>query len=345
MGVALGSIITGKPIELEELKGKRIAIDAFNTLFQFITIIRDRMTGQPLMNSKGQITSHLSGLLYRTTKFLEAGVQPVFVFDGEPPAFKRGVVEKRKDIREQAHVRWQLALAEGDQKEILKRAKMSAKLNSEMIEQSKQLLTFMGVPWVQAPSEGEAQCAEMCSQKLVWASASQDWDSLLFGSPRMLRNMSVSGKKKIPKTGAYVEVNTELLDLKAVLSELGINREQLIIIGMLCGTDFNPGIHGIGPKKALALVKEKKTLANVIEAVKDKWEGPPAEEIFKFFMEPPVQKDVKITSGPLQPDNIRKFMTGQFEFSAERIEKVIKTLSELRPTADGLGKWAKSTNL
>lgn len=342
MGVALGGIISGKQIEFEELKGKQIAIDAFNTLFQFLTIIRDRMTGQPLMNSKGQITSHLSGLLYRTTKFIEAGLRPVYVFDGEPPAFKAGVVEERKTAREVAHVRWQFALAEGDHERALKSAKMSAKLTGEMIEQSKRLLTFMGVPWVQAPSEGEAQCATMCSQKLVWASASQDWDSLLFGSPRMIRNLSVSGRKKIPKTGAYVEVKPELLELRTVLSDLGINREQLILIGMLCGTDFNPGIYGIGPKKALALVKEKKTLAAVIEAVKEKWTGPPPEDVFRLFMEPPVLKDIKISAGPLQPDKIRKFMVSEFEFSADRIEKVIRTLSELQPSAGGLGKWIKT---
>jgi len=339
MGVALGSLITGEPIELEQLKGKRIAIDAFNTLFQFLTIIRDRMTGQPLMNSKGQVSSHMSGLFYRTTKFLEAGLQPVYVFDGEPPAFKAGVVEERKTRRDEAHVRWQFALAEGDQREIMKTAKMSAKLTGAMIEQSKQLLTFMGVPWVQAPSEGEAQCAVMCANKLVWASASQDWDSLLFGSPRMLRNLSVSGKKKIPRTGAYIEVKPELLELKTVQSKLGINHEQMIAIGMLVGTDFNPGIRGIGPKKALALVKEKKTLEKIIEAVKDKWTGPPPDEVFKFFMEPPALKDVKITSTPLQSDSIRHLMIDEFEFSSERVEKVIKTLSELRPSARGLGSF------
>lgn len=339
MGVALGSIITGKPIELEDLKGKRIAIDAFNTLFQFLTVIRDRMTGQPLMDSKGRITSHLSGLFYRTANFLEAGLHPVYVFDGEPPVFKHGVVEKRKTARELAHVRWQFALAGGDQKEILKTAKMSARLTNDMIEQSKQLLTFMGVPWVQAPSEGEAQCAVMCSQKLVWCSASQDWDSLLFGSPRMVRNLSVSGRRKIPKTGAYVEIKPELLELKTVLSELGINREQLILIGMLCGTDFNPGIHGIGPKKALVLVKEKKTLAKIIEAVKDKWTGPPAEEIFNLFTNPPVLKDVRIEAEPMRPDRIRRFMIDEFEFSPERVEKVIGTLQKLGLEQKGLGGW------
>ncbi|MBU5557488.1 MAG: flap endonuclease-1 [Candidatus Aenigmarchaeota archaeon] len=341
MGVALGSLITGEPIELERLKGKKIAIDAFNTLFQFLTIIRDRTTGQPLMDSKGRVTSHLSGLFYRTANFIEAGLLPVYVFDGEPPAFKAAVIEERKTARDVAHVRWQFALAEGDLSEALKRAKMSARLTGEMIEQSKQLLTFMGVPWVQAPSEGEAQCAAMCSQKIVWASASQDWDSLLFGSPRMIRNLSVSGRRKIPRTGAYVEIKPELLELKDVLLKLGIDREQLIAIGMLVGTDFNPGIPGIGPKKALALVKKHKKFSKIMESVKDKWKGPEPQEVLDFFKNPPVDKDVKIESKPLQPDKIRQFMVDNFEFSLERVNKVIKTLSELKPSASGLGKFLK----
>lgn len=339
MGVQLGNIIKGKEIELKQLSGKKIAIDAFNTLYQFLSIIRDRRTGQPLMDSKGRITSHLSGLFYRTAKFLEAGIRPVYVFDGEPPAFKFYTTEERRETRAAAHARWQAALERGaPREEVLKAAKGAARLTGEMLEQSKELLNNMGVQWVQAPSEGEAQCAHMCKQKLVWASASQDWDSFLFGSPRLVRNLSISGKKRVPRTGAYIEVKPEMLELKEVLSKLGITRKQLIIVGLLMGTDFNPGVKGYGPKKALALVKKEKTLGKILEKVE--WQGPPAQEVFDFFLNPPVS-DKKPEPKVLKPEKLRKMMVEEHDFSPDRVEKVLKTLEATRPKSTSLGKWVK----
>jgi len=339
MGVQLGNIVKGKEIELKQLSGKKIAIDAFNTLYQFLSIIRDRETGQPLMDSKGRITSHLSGLFYRTAKFLEVGINPVYVFDGPPPIFKYQTTEERKEIRAAAHAKWQAALEEGaPPEEILKAAKGAVKLTGAMIEQAKRLLNYMGVQWVQAPSEGEAQCAHMCAKKIVWASASQDWDSFLFGSPRLVRNLSISGRKRIPKTGAYIEIKPEILELKEVLSTLGINRKQLIIVGLLMGTDFNPGVKGYGPKKALSLVKKEKTLEKVLKKVE--WSGPPAQEIFDFFLNPPVSDELP-EKKVFQPEKLRKMMVEEHDFSPERVEKVIKTLETTRPKSTSLGKWIK----
>lgn len=339
MGVQLGNIIRGTEMELKQLSGKKIAIDAFNTLYQFLSIIRDRETGQPLMDSKGRVTSHLSGLLYRTTKFLEAGIRPVYVFDGKPPKFKFYTREERRDIRAAAHAKWQAALERGaPREEILKAAKGATRLTGEMLEQSKQLLDYMGVQWMQAPSEGEAQCAHMCSKKIVWASASQDWDSFLFGSPRLVRNLSVSGKKRLPRTGAYIEVKPEILELENILAELGLTREQLIIVGLLMGTDFNPGVKGYGPKKALALVKKEKTLSKVLEKVD--WQGPPAQEVLDFFLKPPVS-DKELEKKVLQPEKLRKMMVDEHDFSPGRVEKVIRTLESTRPKSTSLGKWIK----
>ena len=309
---------------MEFLSGKKIAIDAFNTIFQFLSIIRDRQTGQPLMDSKGRVTSHLSGLLYRTANFLQAGIKPIYVFDGQPPAFKLAVSKERREIREAAHAKWQAALEAGeDREEVLKAAKMSSRLTGEMLDQSKDLLSYMGVPWVQAPSEGEAQCAMMCRQKIVYASASQDWDSLLFGSTLLVRNLSVSGRRKIPRKENYVEIKPELLEINPVLEQLGLTREQLIVMAMLMGTDFNPGVQGYGPKKALKLVKEEKTLKRILEKVE--WIGPPPEEVFELFMNPPAV-ETSPEFKPPQREKILKMMVEEHEFSEERVQKVLKTL-------------------
>jgi len=339
MGVQLGGVIKGDAVELPQLSGKKIAVDAFNTLYQFLSIIRDRETGTPLTDSKGRITSHLSGLLYRTTKFLEAGIMPIYVFDGRPPAFKFATSAERREIRTAAHAKWQAALEEGaPAEEVLKAAKRSVRLTGEMVDSAKMLLDYMGVQWVQAPSEGEAQCAHMCAAGTVWASASQDWDSFLFGSPRLVRNLSVSGRKRLPKTGAYIDVNPEILELKNVLAALNLTREQLIVAGMLIGTDFNPGVKGYGPKKAIKLVQAEKTLENVLAKVA--WEGPPAQEVMDFFLKPPVS-DEPPAQKLLQPERLRALMVDEHDFSAERVDKVIKTLEGVRPKAGSLGKWVK----
>jgi flap endonuclease-1 len=211
-----------------------------------------------------------------------------------------------------------------------------------MIAQSKELLGYMGVQVVEAPSEGEAQAAVMARTGTIWASASQDWDSLLFGSPRLVRNLSVSGKKKVPGKDAYVEVSPELLELKHVLNELGINQEQLIAMGLLVGTDFNPGIKGIGPKTAFKIIKEEKTLDKIIAKAieKNPWEGPEPGQIMEFFLNPP-SKEVKLKSPPIEPGKIVKFLVDEHEFSAERIGKAVERLSKERPGKHSLGSWLK----
>jgi len=213
------------------------------------------------------VTSHLSGLFHRTSKLLEFGIEPVYVFDGKPPIWKKKTQEAREKIREEARKKWAEAVEKGE--EAIKYAQASSRLTGNMIDHAKELLDHMGIPWIQAPSEGEAQAAHMCKQGLVWAAGSQDWDSLLFASPRFVRNLTVSGRKKLPGKQTYVEVNPELIDLEHVKKELGINEEQIILLGILIGTDFNPGgIKGVGPKTALKLVKQHKTLENI---AKNSW--------------------------------------------------------------------------
>ncbi len=326
MGVNLGNIVPKKEVELTELSGKKIAIDALNQIYQFLSIIRDRMTGEPLKDSKGRITSHLSGLFYRTAKLIEAGISPAFVFDGEPPAFKKRTIEKREEMKKEAEKKWKEALEKGE--EAITYAQAAAKATDEMIEESKELIKLMGLPVIQAPSEGEAQCAFMAIQGDVFASASQDYDSLLFGSPRLIRNISITGRRKLPRKEVYIEVKPEIIELEKLLLELGIDRKKLVIMGLLIGTDYNPGgVKGIGPKKALELVKKCKNLKEVLKKVEWKF-NVDAEEIFEFFLDPPVTKKYKLEWKRPEREKLIKFMVDEHDFSSERVEKVIDNLEK-----------------
>ncbi len=340
MGVQISDLIKGRELEMEELAGKKVAIDAFNTIFQFLSIIRDRFTGEPLKDSRGRVTSHLSGIIYRFTNMLEAGIKPVMVYDGEYPPFKKSTIKEREERKQEAEKKWKEAVEKG--KPAIKYAQAASRLTDEMIESGKKLLGYMGIPFLQAPSEGEAMCAALCKDGTVDFAASQDYDSLLFGAPKLLRNISVSGKRKLPKQEVWIEVKPEVIELEKALKELGINREQLIIIGLLIGTDYNEGVKGVGPKTALKLVKEHEKLGKVLENVNwtDKVD---AHEIFNWFTNPPTINKPKIVWEKPQPDKIIKFMVDEHDFSRERIEKVVTRIEEVfgKGAQASLGSWLK----
>jgi len=339
MGVNLSDIVSGKPVEIPDLKGKTIAIDAYNTLYQFLSIIRDRFTGEPLKDSKGRVTSHLSGLFYRTTKLLESGVNLVYVFDGEPPKFKKKTVESRQTIREEAEERLEEARERGDVEGVRRYAQATSKLTDEMIRESKNVLECMGVPVIQAPSEGEAQAAWLVNSGKVWASGSQDWDSLLFGASRMVKNLTITGRRKIPRKEDYMEIRPEVIELDRVLSRLGVDRDQLIIIGILIGTDYNPkGVKGIGPKGALKLVKEKGDLNKIFSEVEWGFETS-SKEIFEFFKNPPVE-ECEIQRVKPDFEKLEGIMLDH-DFSRERVDKMIDRLKKTGKGERNLQAWFK----
>jgi flap endonuclease-1 len=341
MGIQIFDILPKKDLEIEDLKGRTLAVDAFLWLHQFLSIIR-QPDGTPLMDSKGRVTSHLSGIFYRSARLIENGIKLVFVFDGPSPSFKAATVEERKSIKEKAKLRWQEAIDEEDLKEARKAAQMTSHLTGEMVQQSKNLLEYMGIPVVQAPSEGEAQCAHLCRKGMVYAVSSQDSDSLLFNSPRLVRNLSMTGRRKLPRQDTYVEIKPEMIELEGALKELGLTREQMIIVGLLVGGDYNPGIRGYGPKKALELVRKEKTLENVLKKIE--WNHPtPAEQVFDFYMKPQIDENAKFEPRSPQPENIFKFMVDEHEFSQERIEKIVKILTDSKESNQqkSLGGWLK----
>jgi len=287
LGVYLTPIIVKRILSLEQLGGKFLAVDANNYLYQFLSLIRTR-DGSPLRDSHGHITSHLVGLAYRTTKLLlDYKIDLVFVFDGKPHELKKRELEKRREVREKAEKEWIKALKEGDYATAFSKAVMTSRLTKSMVDDAMRLLDLMGIPYLRAPCEAEAQCAYMTARGDVWAVSSKDYDSLLFGATRLLRFLTISGKEFLPSKGIARPLKPELIDLQHFLTRLGITREQLIDLAVLVGTDFNEGIKGIGPKKALKLVKEYKKLENLPREVRD-YLPKNYEAIRKFFLEPEV---------------------------------------------------------
>jgi len=324
VGVDLGGLAAKNEVSLEALSGRSIAIDAYNTIYQFLSIIRQR-DGTPLMDDRGRITSHLSGLFYRNARLLEAGIRPVYVFDGPPPHLKRATIEKRKEAKEEAERKFKEARERGDIAMARLHAQATSRLTDEMVSESKELLTLMGIPVVQAPSEGEAQAAHMAKRGVVYASASQDYDALLFGSPRLVRNLTLTGRRKLPGKNAFTEVAPEMIDLGATLTALGVTQRQLIWIAILVGTDFNEGVKGIGPKRALRLVKECGSLEEVI-AKSGVGQEADLHAVEEFFLNPPVS-DEEARPGEPDADAIVRFLCEEHSFSRERVEGIARSLA------------------
>ena len=314
-------------IELDDLSGKSLAIDAYNALYQFLAIIRT-FDGSPLKDRSGRVTSHLSGLLYRTANLMEKGIKVIYVFDGEPPSLKEAEIKRRMKVKEEAVKKYEAAIIKGDLEEARVYAQMTSRLKDYMTDDSKKLLDLMGVPWIQAPSEGEAQAAHIVRKGDAGYCASQDFDSLLFGAPRLVRNVTISGRRKLPRKRAYVEVFPELVELERVLKELNISREQLIDVGILVGTDFNPeGVKGVGPKTALKMIKKYGCIEEIpsSEIPEINFDPKPIREI---FLNPKVTDDYRIEWRKPDIDGVIDFLCGERDFSRERVEKAVNRMYE-----------------
>ena len=349
MGVNIREIIPDeavKTLSLDELRFRVIAIDAYNALYQFLAAIR-QPDGTPLMDSRGRVTSHLSGLFYRTINLAEHGVKPVYVFDGKPPEMKRREIERRRRIREEAARKYREAAAAGRVEEARRYAQMSSSLTSDMVEEAKRLLEAMGIPYVEAPAEGEAQAAYMARRGDAWAAASQDYDSLLFGSPRLVRNLTISGKRKLPRKNVYVEVKPELVELDKLLKSLGITREQLIVIGILVGTDYNPdGVKGVGPKTALKMVKAHRDPVKLLESLpRNEFPVDPLE-IYRYFLNPPVTSSYRLEWRPPDEERVYQILVEEHDFNPERVRNALNRLRRaynefFRGRQMGLDAWLR----
>lgn len=328
MGINLNVLFEKEEIQVKDLAGKKVAIDAFNALYQFISVIR-QYNGNPLMDSKGNFTSHLSGVFYRTINLMKMGIKPCYVFDGKPPEFKGKTVENRIKIRVKAKEEYEKALKEKDFEMARKKAMQSSRLTKEMINESKELLTYMGIPVIQAPCEGEAQASYMANKGDVYACVSQDFDSLLFDAPILIRNLNITGRRKLPNRDFYTQILPQKIILTKELTRLGLTQDQLIMLGILVGTDFNPkGVYGIGPKKAYKLVKEKKTFEEVFNSVEWKFDISP-KDIFDFFKTPPIIKDYELKWKDFDKEKIIGLLCDKHEFSRSRVENALNRLKEV----------------
>ncbi|TDA37640.1 MAG: flap endonuclease-1 [Candidatus Methanomethylicota archaeon] len=343
MGVNLKGLVTAQTVSLEEMRGRVLAIDGYNALYQFLSIIR-QPDGTPLMDSAGRVTSHLSGVFYRTVNLLEAGIKPVYVFDGKPPELKLREIERRAEIKEKAEEEYRAALERGDLEGARKAAQATSRLTGEMVDQTKDLLGAMGIPWVQAPSEGEAQAAFMTRRGDAWATVSQDYDSLLFGAPRLVRNLTISGRRKLPNKPVYIDVEPEIIRLDEVLRALNVSREQLIDIGIMLGTDFNPdGFKGIGPKKAKKIIEEYGSLKAAIE--RGAIEVDPhidVDAIKEIFLNPKTTGEYRLEWRELDGERVKKILCENHDFSVERVEAALQRVMKMKREVErqsSLEKW------
>jgi flap endonuclease-1 len=344
MGVKFGDLVEPKKITLEELSNKTIAFDGHNILYQFLAIIRGQ-AGEPLKDSSGQVTSHLSGLLYRNSNLMEAGIRIVYIFDGKPHTFKKEVLIARHEVRTEAKTRYVRALEEGDREAARRFGQQAVVASTDIVKDAKNLLSLMGLPWIQAPSEGEAQAAYMTAKNVVWATASQDFDSILYGAPRLVRNLSISGRRKLPKKNVFIKIEPEIIEYQKLLTDLQLTKEQLIDVALLIGTDYNPnGIKGIGPKTAIKLIKNYGDLKSALTQL-PKAEFPhPIEEIKELFLKPEVTYEYKLEWKKPDSAGILAYLCGEHNFSRDRvlqaIEKMEKSyISTSKSTT--LDKWFK----
>lgn len=335
LGVNLRVLVPKTKVDFESLSGKSVAIDAYNALYQFLAIIR-QPDGTPLKDRSGRVTSHLSGLFYRTAKLVELGIKVVYVFDGVSPELKEAEIKRRAKVKAEALVKYERALKEGKMEQARSYAQMTSKMKSYMPDDSKRLLTAMGVPWIQAPQEGEAQAAYLTTKGDVDFCGSQDFDSLLFGAQALVRNLTISGRRKVPRKNLYVEVVPEVMKLKLVLEELEITREQLIDVAILVGTDFNPdGVKGVGPKTALKLIKKHGCLEDALPELGDVEFADKIGQIREIFLKPNVTDNYKLNWSSPNLQDVVDFLCRERDFSENRVR------SALGRMANGL-KEAKS---
>src|SRR5437867_7140163 len=268
------------------------------------------------MDRTGRVTSHLSGLLYRTTNLAERGIRLVYVFDGVPPALKEVEIKRRRAVKEEAIVKYESAVSRGQVEEAKKYAQATASLKDLMVEDSIQLLDYLGVPYVHAPSEGEAQAAYMASKGDVWSAVSQDFDSLLFGANRLVRNLAITGKRKLPMRDAFVQVDPETVSLQEALQQLGLNRDQLVDLGILIGTDFNPdGFKGIGPKTALKMIREHGSIENIATSNAQFHIPEHLGRIRQIFLKPEVTSNYTLRWREPDVEGLVGFLCGERDFN------------------------------
>ena len=333
MGVKLSDLVQRKQITFENLIGKKIAVDFSNSAYQFLSSIR-QPDGTPLMYSQGRITSHLMGIWNRFSNLMSKGIKLAIVLDGKPPVLKIKEQEERAHRKRVAQEKLEEAQQEEDMEAMAKYAKQTSKLTREMVAEARELMQAMGLPVIQSPSEADAQMAFMCEKNDVYACASSDYDCLLQGTPRLLTNLTLSQRRKLP-SGSYIKTTPTLIELQPTLKALGITQDQLIVIGILIGTDYNKGIYKVGPKTALKLVKKHKSFETLFKEVKAEFNW---KQIYAVFKSMPIMKNYQLKWTAPDPEKIKEILVEKHDFSAERVQNVLDKLTKAKKQK-GLGDF------
>ncbi|MEK6841247.1 MAG: flap endonuclease-1 [Nanoarchaeota archaeon] len=325
MGLQISELVPKKEISFKDLQNKKIAVDASQTLYQFLSSIRQQ-DGTPLMDSKQRITSHLQGIITRVTNLMAQNIKLCFAFDGKPPLLKIKTQEEREYRKQLAEKKFKEAKEEQNEELMLRYSKQSIRLKREMIEESKELIQALGLPVIQAPSEAEAQCAFMNEREDVDYVGSSDYDALLYNAPALVRNLTVSQRRRI-SSGAYINISPEVIELKEVLKNLGIKQDQLIILAILIGTDYNEGVQRVGPKTALRLVKQYKNFDKLFKEAKADFDW---KKIYAVFKNMPIIKNYKLKWVKPDVERIMKLLVDEHEFNQERVQKNIDRIINIK---------------
>mmetsp|Transcript_3720 Transcript_3720/g.9582 ORF Transcript_3720/g.9582 Transcript_3720/m.9582 type:complete len:540 (+) Transcript_3720:167-1786(+) len=329
-----------KDSELKRLTGYSVAIDASAWMYQFLSVVRTGVGAEHLQNAEGEATSHLQGFLMRSVKLLEAGVHPVFVFDGKPPDMKMAVNRARREVRAAAAEEHAAAVASetASAEQVFKAASRSTVVTREHNESAKMLLRSMGIPVVDAPGEAEAACAQLCQAGKVYASVTEDMDVLTFGSPRQLKNLfDVEGARTRQGSRPARDI-----DLARVLEGLGCDMNGFIEFCILSGCDYLPHLAKIGAKTAFQLLAREGSLQAVVEAIRagkgpkgcsmpDAWDWPAAKELFlRGASELPDVDSLDLTLGQPDPGILRNLLVEKYQFSVSRVDSALDRLRRTR---------------
>jgi flap endonuclease-1 len=335
----LTPILKRKQTTLKALKGASFAIDASIEIHQFLALIRKK-DGTLFTDPQGRVTSHLIGLFTRTSRLIaDFDMKPVFVFDGRPNPLKRRTIDMRREATKKAEIEYSDAVSKKDYAKAWSKAVMTGRLSGSILDDAKRLLTLMGIPWLEALEDAEAQASFMAARGDVWAVGSKDYDCLLYGAPVLARYLTLTGREWLPAQGRSRPLIPELIKLSENLALLGISWEQLVDLAILVGTDFNQGVKGIGPKKALKLVRENGSIEQMPEEIRSKMTED-LNIVRQIFLKPRVLEKYSLKRSLPDRDGLVEFLAGERGFNRERVERLAERLTRTRENMDsGLGQW------
>jgi flap endonuclease-1 len=328
MGVKLKDLVSRKPIDLKELAGRVVAIDAPNIIMGLFNFARKNPDGTHaglLLDKTQRPIAHLFGLLYRMNFYFSKKIFPIFVFDGRDSDLKRLITKDKLNDFRFTDKWYRQALASGDKTLARKIALSREYMWQNILHESKQLLSSLGVPYLESPASAESQCAHLVKEKIVYYSNSQDYDSLLFGCPRMLQNLTKSLSRKVQGRWVYQKITPYEINLRDTLSTLKINQFQLVDMAILIGTDYFEGIRNIGPKTALKLIFQYKNIESVIRHLKDKFDFSKLSQelihqVRKIFLFPEVRKVVNFSWNYPNESKVRELFFKEHNLEVKRME-------------------------